>query len=73
MRSLPTARCRLRRAPPSNRSLCTWSLARSEASRVWCTPTDWRVAVMPKEYDAETKAKAVRLVRDHRQDYAWRV
>ena len=25
---------------------------------------------MPKEYDAETKAKAVRLVRDHRQDYA---
>jgi len=29
-----------------------------------------RVAVMPKEYDAETKAKAVRLVRDHREDYA---
>ena len=25
---------------------------------------------MPKEYDAETKAKAVRLVQDHRQDYA---
>src|SRR4051794_10697227 len=25
---------------------------------------------MPKEYDAETKAKAVRLVRDHREDYA---
>ena len=29
-----------------------------------------RVVVMPKEYDAETKAKAVRLVRDHREDYA---
>lgn len=29
-----------------------------------------RVAFMPKEYDAETKAKAVRLVQDHRQDYA---
>ena len=29
-----------------------------------------RVAVMPKEYDAETKAKAVRLVQDHRADYA---
>ena len=25
---------------------------------------------MPKEYDAETKAKAVRLVQDHREDYA---
>ena len=25
---------------------------------------------MPKEYDAETKAKAVRLVRDHREDCA---
>ena len=25
---------------------------------------------MPKEYDAETKAKAVRLVRDLRGDYA---
>ena len=30
-------------------------------------------AFMPKEFDAETKAKAVRLVRDHREDYAWRV
>ena len=29
-----------------------------------------RVAGMPKEYDAETKAKAVRLVQDHREDYA---
>ena len=26
-----------------------------------------RVAGMPKEYDAETKAKAVRLVQDHRR------
>ena len=29
-----------------------------------------RVAVMPKEYDAEMKAKAVRLVRDHHEDDA---
>jgi transposase len=28
------------------------------------------VAAMPKQYDAQTKAKAVRLVLDHRDDYA---
>jgi transposase len=29
-----------------------------------------RVAAMPKQYDKETRAKAVRLVQDHRSDYA---
>ena len=29
-----------------------------------------KVASMPRRYDEETKAKAVRLVVDHRQDYA---
>ena len=29
-----------------------------------------RVAAMPKQYDAETRAKAVRLVQDHGDDYA---
>lgn len=29
-----------------------------------------RVAAMPKQYDTETRAKAVRLVQDHRGDYA---
>lgn len=26
---------------------------------------------IPKKYDAESKARAVRLVRDHLQDYGW--
>ena len=29
-----------------------------------------KVAVMPKQYDEKTRAKAVRLVQDHRDDYA---
>jgi transposase len=29
-----------------------------------------KVAVMPKQYDEQTRAKAVRLVQDHRDDYA---
>ncbi len=29
-----------------------------------------KVAVMPKQYDEQTRAKAVRLVQDHRGDYA---
>ena len=29
-----------------------------------------KVAAMPKQYDGQTRAKAVRLVQDHRDDYA---
>jgi transposase len=29
-----------------------------------------KVALMPKQYDAQTRARAVRLVQDHREDYA---
>ena len=29
----------------------------------------WEVHLMPSKYDPETRAKAVRLVRDHRGDY----
>jgi transposase len=29
-----------------------------------------KVAAMPKQYDEQTKAKAVRLVQDHRDEYA---
>ncbi|CAN5742765.1 transposase [soil metagenome] len=34
------------------------------------TPMLGKVAIMPKRYDEETKARAVRLVVDHRDDYA---
>lgn len=29
----------------------------------------WRVHLIPKKYDVETRAKAIRLVQDHVQDY----
>ena len=29
-----------------------------------------KVAAMPKQYDEQTRAKAVRLVQEHREDYA---
>jgi transposase len=30
-----------------------------------------KVASMPSKYDEQTRAKAVRLVQDHRDDYGW--